>query len=43
MITAMPRIAIAVNDFPATLEVFREKLGMPIVDNESTGKRSRRS
>ena len=32
MITAMPRIAIAVEDFSATLETFREQLGMPIVD-----------
>lgn len=32
MITGMPRIAIAVEDFQATLTTFREKLGMPVVD-----------
>ena len=32
MITAMPRIALAVHDFPATLATFRDKLGMPVVD-----------
>ena len=32
MITAMPRIAIAVRDFPAALATVRDKLGMPIVD-----------
>jgi|TARA_Y100000310_G_scaffold295298_1_gene326499 catechol 2,3-dioxygenase-like lactoylglutathione lyase family enzyme len=32
MITAMPRIAIAVNDFSATVETFRDKLGMPVID-----------
>ena len=32
MITGMPRIAIAVNDFPATVATFRDKLGMPVID-----------
>ena len=32
MITAMPRIAIAVNDLPETIATFRDKLGMPVVD-----------
>ena len=32
MITGMPRIAIAVRDFPATVATFRDKLGMPVVD-----------
>lgn len=32
MITAMPRIAIALNDFEAGVETFREQLGMPVVD-----------
>ena len=32
MITAMPRIAIAVNDWDQTLSTFRDALGMPIVD-----------
>ena len=32
MITAMPRIAIAVNDFSETVATFRDKLGMPVVD-----------
>ena len=32
MITAMPRIAIAVHDFPAAVATFRDKLGMPVID-----------
>ena len=32
MITGMPRIAIAVRDFPTTVATFRDKLGMPVVD-----------
>ena len=37
MITAMPRIAIAVKDWAETLATFHDKLGMPIVDiSEST-------
>ncbi len=32
MITAMPRIAIAVHDFAATLATFRDQFGMPVVD-----------
>jgi catechol 2,3-dioxygenase-like lactoylglutathione lyase family enzyme len=32
MITAMPRIAIAVNDFEKTVDTFRNKLGMPVQD-----------
>ncbi|HJL52146.1 MAG TPA: VOC family protein, partial [Arenicellales bacterium] len=32
MITGMPRIAIAVNDFPKAIDFFKEKLGMPVVD-----------
>ncbi len=32
MITAMPRIAIAVRDFSATVTTFRDKLGMPVLD-----------
>ena len=32
MITGMPRIAIAVRDFTAALTLFRDKLGMPVVD-----------
>lgn len=32
MITGMPRIAIAVRDFPQAVSTFREKLGMPVVD-----------
>ena len=32
MITGMPRIAIAVHDFTATVELFRDKLGMPVID-----------
>jgi catechol 2,3-dioxygenase-like lactoylglutathione lyase family enzyme len=32
MITAMPRIAIAVHDFDAAVATFRDALGMPFVD-----------
>jgi catechol 2,3-dioxygenase-like lactoylglutathione lyase family enzyme len=32
MITGMPRIAIAVEDFPAIIALFRDKLGMPVLD-----------
>lgn len=32
MITAMPRIAIAVNDFSETVATFRDRLGMPVID-----------
>lgn len=32
MITGMPRIAIAVNDFAKTVTTFRDKLGMPVID-----------
>lgn len=32
MITAMPRIAIAVRDFPAAVSTFREVFGMPVLD-----------
>ncbi len=32
MITAMPRIAIAVHDFDAAVTTFRDVLGMPVVD-----------
>ena len=32
MITGMPRIAIAVHDFPATVATFRDKFGMPVID-----------
>src|SRR5262245_59487004 len=32
MITAMPRIAIAIHDFSKSLATFRDVLGMPIVD-----------
>lgn len=32
MITAMPRIAIAMHDFDAAVETFRGELGMPVVD-----------
>jgi catechol 2,3-dioxygenase-like lactoylglutathione lyase family enzyme len=39
MIIGMPRIAIAVHDFAASIDTFREKLGMPVVDvSESTVK-----
>ena len=36
MITGMPRIAIAVNDFSKTVATFREQLGMPVVDISET-------
>ena len=36
MITGMPRIAVAVHDFPTTVATFREKLGMPVVDLSDT-------
>src|SRR4051794_14031760 len=32
MITAMPRIAIAVHDFGAAVATFRDTFGMPVVD-----------
>ncbi|MFV2089519.1 MAG: VOC family protein [Pseudomonadales bacterium] len=32
MITAMPRIAIATNDFSGIVSLFRDKLGMPVAD-----------
>ena len=32
VITGMPRIAIAVHDFPATVATFRDQLGMPVID-----------
>lgn len=32
MITGMPRIAIAVRDFAAAVNTFRDKLGMPVLD-----------
>jgi len=32
MITGMPRIAIAVKDFSATVATFRDKFGMPVID-----------
>ncbi len=32
MITGMPRIAIAVNDFETAVATFREKFGMPVID-----------
>ena len=32
MITAMPRIAIAVNDFESALTTFRDHFGMPVAD-----------
>ena len=32
MITAMPRIAIVIHDFPKCLATFRDVLGMPLVD-----------
>ncbi len=32
MITALPRIAIAVHDFPAAVATFRDVFGMPVVD-----------
>ena len=35
MITAMPRIAIAVHDFEAALATFKDRFGMPIADFSS--------
>lgn len=32
MITGMPRIAIAVYDYPAVVSLFRDKFGMPVID-----------
>jgi len=32
MITALPRVAIAMNDFDAALRLFRDGLGMPVLD-----------
>ena len=32
MITGMPRIAIAVRDFEAAVSMFRDKLGLPVID-----------
>lgn len=32
MITGMPRVAIAVQDFPGVVSLFRDKLGMPVLD-----------
>ena len=32
MITAMPRIAIAVNDFDGIVATFRKIFGMPVID-----------
>jgi catechol 2,3-dioxygenase-like lactoylglutathione lyase family enzyme len=32
MITGMPRIAIAVADFAAAIDTFRDRLGMPVLD-----------
>ncbi|PCJ34356.1 MAG: hypothetical protein COA75_13615 [Cellvibrionales bacterium] len=32
MITGMPRIAIAVQDYPAVVSLFRDKFGMPVID-----------
>ncbi len=36
MITGMPRIAIAVHDFRASVATFRDKLGMPVIDLSET-------
>jgi catechol 2,3-dioxygenase-like lactoylglutathione lyase family enzyme len=36
MITGMPRIAIAVHDFAATVALFRDKFGMPVADLSAT-------
>ncbi len=36
MITAMPRIAIAVHDFGAAVDTFRDAFGMPVVDFSET-------
>lgn len=32
MITGMPRVAIAVKDFPNVIATFKDKLGMPVID-----------
>lgn len=32
MITGMPRIAIAVHDYPAVVSLFRDKFAMPVID-----------
>ncbi len=32
MISGMPRVAIAVNDFSMTVATFRDQLGMPVID-----------
>ena len=32
MITAMPRIAIAVHEFDSAVKVFRDEFGMPVTD-----------
>lgn len=32
MITGMPRIAIAVHDYPAIVSLFRDKFAMPVID-----------
>ena len=32
MITGMPRIAIAMHDFDACVDTFRNEFGMPVVD-----------
>ncbi len=36
MITGMPRIAIAVNDFDKIIHTFREQFGMPVIDISDT-------
>jgi catechol 2,3-dioxygenase-like lactoylglutathione lyase family enzyme len=36
VITAMPRIAIAVQDFDAAVKIFREAFGMPVADFSDT-------
>ena len=36
MITALPRIAIAVNDFDAAITVFRDQMGMFVDDFTET-------
>jgi hypothetical protein len=40
MITAMPRIAIAVHDFEKTVDTFRNKLGMPVQDISTSSVKS---
>lgn len=39
MITGMPRIAIATQDYDAMLSLFRDKLGMPVVDLSSLSRK----